>query len=773
MTSYSKGTCLLYYLASVFGSVVLSILALRLWEFKLTVPLSTYSEDVMYGLGMVKGILDNGWILDNRFLGMPVGQSLPVDFPSYLVQVVPFFTMKVIGLFTDSAPLVVNIYFLATFPLIALFSMICFRQMDIDLRVCLVGSLLYAFLPYHFARGERHLILSGYYVVPLAVMVSLWVYRGQALLIEASGPKRMRMSLRGCRRAGSIAACIVIGATQEYYAFFACFFLVIAGIMGSTSRRNVSHLLTALSLVAIIAVTLLATLSPAILNTYQNGKNTEVAARVPQETEVYGLKIVQMLLPVSGHRVEALRQLRTSYDQGAPMVNENNWAALGLVGSLGFLILILWPLVGRNPVPSAENDAGQIMNFLSKLTIYGVLLATVGGFSSLFAFAVSPLLRCYNRISVYIALFALAAILLLITSALRRCTASFGTTLIAGISLALLLALGLLDQIPRGITSSFHETEAEYASDAQLVSRIETSLPAEAMIFQLPYFPFPEHPPIHRMADYSHLKGYLHSKALRWSYGAVRGRLADLWQRKNYVEKPLPEGVENLVAVGFSGIYIDRFGYADSGAAMQENLTKLLNSSPIESPNKRLIFFDLREYCQRLRVKYGTDEWERKRLLMKAHPLSLDLGQSCTFHENGTGLVLIHNGFSQPEKNFTWTCAKEATILVALPPVTGDVEMTLEAIPFEKPQWQKPRYVDVFCNDAHVARWPLLPNGQGMAPIEYKAQIKRALLKPGRTQRISFRFSSAISPKMLGMSEDSRLLGLAFMTVTFKELPIN
>ena len=90
------------------------------------------------------------------------------------------------------------------------------------------------------------------------------------------------------------------------------------------------------------------------------------------------------------------------------------------------------------------------------------------------------------------------------------------------------------------------------------------------MIFQLPYTPFPEQPAIHKMGGYDHLRGYLHAKNLRWSFGAIKNRDVDLAQR--HVASLAPaELAEALAVAGFSGIYLDRYGYEDNGAALESD----------------------------------------------------------------------------------------------------------------------------------------------------------------------------------------------------------
>jgi hypothetical protein len=46
---------------------------------------------------------------------------------------------------------------------------------------------------------------------------------------------------------------------------------------------------------------------------------------------------------------------------------------------------------------------------------------------------------------------------------------------------------------------------------------------------------------------------------------------------------------------GFDGVVVDRLGYPDRGRAVDAQLSKLLSERrSLESPNHRLVFFDLR-----------------------------------------------------------------------------------------------------------------------------------------------------------------------------------
>src|SRR5262249_47419755 len=133
-----------------------------------------------------------------------------------------------------------------------------------------------------------------------------------------------------------------------------------------------------------------------------------------------------------------------------------------------------------------------------------------------------------------------------------------------------------------------------------------------SMIFQLPVKRFPETIPIERVTDYDLFKGYLHSKTLRWSYGAMRGRQSDIWQA-TVMAKPIPEMVETIAFADFEGIYIDRFGYPDNAVKLENDLTTLLGVNPLVSKNGRQSFFNLSLYKQKLRDKNSPQELSLKR----------------------------------------------------------------------------------------------------------------------------------------------------------------
>jgi phosphoglycerol transferase len=227
-----------------------------------------------------------------------------------------------------------------------------------------------------------------------------------------------------------------------------------------------------------------------------------------------------------------------------------------------------------------------------------VLLATVGGFSGVIAYLVTPQLRAWARMSIFIEFFALAAVAVLADQlAIRR------GMRVGGAVLATLLVIGFLDQTNAGSVPEYAATAARYRSDAALVKTLEAKLPRGARVFELPYEPFPEPQPAFAPPDlgpYDMARPYLHSHHLRWSYGLMKGRAGD-WQAA-LVALPPALVARALVAAGFSGIYVDRGGYADGAAYVVNALSEATGAQPISSPDGRLAFVDLRAFGRNLQA---------------------------------------------------------------------------------------------------------------------------------------------------------------------------
>lgn len=137
-----------------------------------------------------------------------------------------------------------------------------------------------------------------------------------------------------------------------------------------------------------------------------------------------------------------------------------------------------------------------------------LLLATIGGFGSLFNVFVAPDIRCYARIVPFIDYFCLTGVAVLLMrwgNWWRRKSLSVG---LFGTVLAAITVLAAADQALLSRYLQYGTREQALYHDAAFVRTIEGRLPQGASVFQLPYTPFPLDP-----GDSRFRPGYDHGRA--------------------------------------------------------------------------------------------------------------------------------------------------------------------------------------------------------------------------------------------------------------------
>lgn len=559
------------YLVAFFLAIACAILVLQIWDLKwLYIPFNYCGDPMYWGdslfLSMIiKSIITSGWYFTNPSIGVPGGYFL-ADFP--ILENFQCAVIKLFSLCSSNWALIYNLFFLLGFPLITLSALFVFQRIGICYPFALTASLLFSFLPFRLLRAEMHLFLTSYYLIPLAVWLATIVHQNICCFKEAKS------------RIFYAITCILLGLHGIYYTYFSMFFILISGIISSYNKTTWKPLKHASVFLLLIGTSTLCNSLPTIIHQFSHGANPEPVKRPPYDTEVFGLKIVQLLLPVDNDRL--FSKWKNEYNHHAFFVNENTTSTLGLIGSLGFLSLL-----GNILLKRKESHFNPTLETFTHLNFSALLLATIGGFSSFISYFLFPGIRCYNRISVFIAFFSLAAFFLLLQKRIHNPKLLWGWSLF-------LLAVGLFTQSSNhnALPPKMAATIREYKNDEVFIQKIEQLLPPGSKIFQLPYLSFPEGSS-HRMTSYDHFKGPLHSHFLQWSFGAVKGRATDLWQRK-VSSLEAPEMIKELIKKGFTGLYIDRNGYADYGYSIETRLSQLL-TAPIVVDSHRS-FWDLRRH---------------------------------------------------------------------------------------------------------------------------------------------------------------------------------
>lgn len=416
------------------------------------------------------------------------------------------------------------------------------RRLGIGLALSVAVSIAFSVLPFHFLR-EQHLYYNNYSALALALLVATWTY----LPADPNAPERSR-----ARRWASVAArtaiLIWIGSTGIYFGFFACVLIGAAGTLGYLQFRAASSLRRMLLSIAVIALCTSLQLLPTMLYRMENGNNDRVAVRRVSETEIFGLKIAQMLLPVPGHRFDPFARLREKYDVVAPLKTENSSAGLGLVGSAGFCLALLVLLV-----PALRRRLPQQAQFAAMTVAIMTFFATIGGFATLFSLIVSPDIRAVNRVSPLIGF----ASLIVLAYVVQTAAASYNRRWLAPLAAVLMVLIAIPDQMPdrrRMLKERSATAIAHFDADRKFVADLRKQLPPGASVLQLPFFEYPETDT--PLPSYIQLRNQLHGLDLHWTYGAMKGRAASNWLTLLSM-RPAAEAVRLFDSAGFAGVVVD------------------------------------------------------------------------------------------------------------------------------------------------------------------------------------------------------------------------
>ena len=601
-------------------TIVLLVITLRLWEGDLRIPFVyddvnrpplAYAPDAPYYVMVVKGLLQHGSYLVNHSLGFPFGQDL-ADYPE-TTEGLQFLMLRVLGWVLRDAVLTVNVYFLLTFVFVALTSWFVLRRLGVSRPVAVVVAVLYSFLPYHFARGTANLLLSGYFMVPIAVLLLLWVVSDRPPFIAGDATK-WRVSFRGKSAIAVLVACAALASTGPYYALFTLVLLVLGVGVTLLARRDWRMVVSGGIVVVATLLVFGLNLMPSLVYWAQNGRNDVVGKRGVSETEVNGMKVSQLLLPVDEHRIGPLADLQEKSVEFTVVPSERG-QQLGVIGALGFVGLLAFTLAAlvrrrndrdeqpeRAP-PTRFGTTPEILVRSGVYTVLAIVCGTVSGFSLLFSGVGLSQIRSWNRLSIFIGFFALLAVAFALDWLLPRLPRWHGRAVLAGVACVALLAVGVFDQTTSADVPEYDRIERAWKSDEQFLGSIERELGLGAAVFQLPYVYFPEAGFYCGTGPYDQVRGYVHADQLQWSWGGIRGRETE-WQEQVVRLEPR-ETLDALAAVGFSGVLIDRAGYPDRAQLLEDGYAEVLGEQPQVSPNRRLSFFDLRPYARELRAELG------------------------------------------------------------------------------------------------------------------------------------------------------------------------
>jgi hypothetical protein len=446
---------------------------------------------------------------------------------------------------------------------------ICCRLLRWRREWAAAGALLYAFTFYHSAQTVMHVLLAYDWTVPLAVM-GVWL-----------------LTARGCIRLGDqvfwlcAGSGLFLGMGDPYNLGMWLQFLCLGLGLRFLLQRRLGDLAVGGVVLAVTALGFLAVNANLFCYQMAHGENYASLRRTYDDLETFALKPIDLVLPPWPHRLVWLTDISRRYATVAAVKGEMFVPYLGVVGlsavawlaaEFGLRVLNLRKIPRRLPSHAP-------------LCLWVVLFSAVGGVNCFLGLFFGLMyFRASDRFSIFISAIALFFLVSRMSRLARRWNrlASYG---VAGV----VAGVGLLDQLPPPRSWGDPAPLAKVVqNDQRFCQVLEEELPPGAMIFQLPVMKLIDPDRVRDCHGYEHLRPYLWSKHLRFSFGSVQGRTREDWMTK-VAALPLSQIVKELEGYGFAGLYFNRKAYEDRGEGMLRELAKCGKSQLIEDEARDLV----------------------------------------------------------------------------------------------------------------------------------------------------------------------------------------
>jgi hypothetical protein len=603
-----------WMLAPAAIAILLMFVALPYLTIDFSVPVPAQGDALWFLVGF-KSLLQNGWTWYVPQLSAPSG-LLAIAFPSN--QTVDWALSRVLAVVFHQPGALVQAFWILSVGITALTCRYALAALGIGRVLCTMLAVSYALLPWVFTRNILHISLVYMWVPALCL---------GALYLALGAPSRLDSAFRRF----VLPACVLQGFSYIYLAAFGAYFLAVGAGLGmlTGARRKVVRS-AALALCVLLACSAV-NLAPSLYVWKRDGKPPNMDYKSARDADVYGLKIRELVLPSWTSPLPGVANAMTRAVRTLGINSEGAASRMGLIGTAGFGVLLLaWFGIPGIRAGIRGDDRAPVHQAAARFLLAGLLLATVGGIGTILSL-VSPDIRAYSRIAVFLAFFCVSGFAFFcerIDHALvRRPLFRAGARTL----LALFCVTAMADQMSDA--TALRERAATDRDSVyrmrDFVHQLEARLAPGSAVYQLPETGFPPDAGVGRMVAYDHARPYIESSTLRWSWPAfsrAQHALAD-----ELASTPPRYLAAALTRHGFAAVWIDRFGYTDNGAALQQDIVLGGGRTLAESSDGRYLVMDVRS------VSRGSEK-------SRGHLGLPSLGSGFDGWEGGTGVFAWAHG---------------------------------------------------------------------------------------------------------------------------------
>ena len=554
------------FLKNLFNIFLIIIFVSFVWIFiyglhghnSWNIPLG-YGGDLFWVFAMAKAYMTGEikflFLKDLSNLNAPFSANWS-DFP--ITEEIIFFFMGILAKFS-------NLWFSHNIVLLTahLSAAITFYLVSINLGSkkfeALIFSALFGLSHILFLRGSGHIILTYAWVVPLSLLI---VYN----FINQKISKSNIITY--------LFFSFIIGCFNPYYSLLFCQFLLFVSLFFYLKTKK--NFLYPLICIFFTFLGFFLMNLDTFYSHFINGPNLQAVGRNLAALEVYGLKLPELFLPPSGHRLQIFSDFAMQQYYHRAYIQGESWGNyIGIIGLLSIFTLIFFSL-------KSLSKEWKTLEVSCLLAINWILLfSLIGGINLILGVFNFQFYRAPSRLVIFI-----YCILLLYLS--LKCSL-LDNKKIRFFLLIFILVVGLLDNLPRP-NYAFQKPIAEkILSDQKMVLIMEEKLPPKSMILQLPFMEFPEVGPTKNMQDYEHFRPYLFTNNLKFSYGNNKGRGKESWKKKIKFNEN-ENFIEDLESFGFNGIFINKKGYEKNDLEKIIKIIKKNNKTKIFENDEFIIF---------------------------------------------------------------------------------------------------------------------------------------------------------------------------------------
>lgn len=141
----------------------------------------------------------------------------------------------------------------------------------------------------------------------------------------------------------------------------------------------------------------------------------------------------------------------------------------------------------------------------------------------------------------------------------------------------------------------------------------------------------------------------------------------------------------------------------------------------------------------------------------------LEYNVAFTFDTESHTSNLLKDGWSLPERDHIWSVGNYSDMLFKVPKTNKDLILEINGEPFLSTELGS-QQVKVFLNNRLIANWPCHSSSN------YSTLVFNHLIQKDGVVYLKFVYENPRSPKSLGISNDSRILGFSFRSIRIKEI---